>query len=186
MRPASACHAHGSAGKSLKSSPVYTATTPGCLAALVVLMRLILAWAYGLRRIAAWTMPVSFTSSRYLASPVIRRGSSLRLIAAPITFVAIASSSLFRALRNGFAHLFGLRGCGRHRFGGMLYRFDDVLIACATAESPVQSMPDLFIRRVGIVIQQVHHRHDHTGRAEATLKAMLLPERLLHRVQFAI
>src|SRR5512134_412813 len=165
MRPASACQAHGSAGRSLKSSPVNTATTPGCFLAFSVLICLILACAYGLRRIAACTIPVSFTSSRYLASPVIRRGSSLRLIAAPITFVEVDIASSFLCAHR-FAHLFRFRFCGGHGFGGIFHRFDDVLIACAAAEGPFQPMSDLFIGWSWIVVQQVHNGDDHAGCAE--------------------
>ncbi len=57
-------HAQGSAGNSAVSFPVKTAMTPGISAAAVVSIPLMRAWAYGLRRMDAWTMPDSFTSSR--------------------------------------------------------------------------------------------------------------------------
>ena len=45
------------------SAPVYTATTPGCDAAPLASMDVMFAWAWGLRRIAAWTIPGSLMSS---------------------------------------------------------------------------------------------------------------------------
>src|SRR3990172_12251469 len=115
IRPASACHAHGSGGSSLKSCPVNTATTPGCFAAFLVLMLLIFACAYGVRRIAAYNMPGNCTSSRYNASPVIRRGSSLRLIEAPTDFVDIASSFMWASSER---HVSPLRQCSDSLYTG--------------------------------------------------------------------
>ena len=67
---AMACWTTGSAQKAgtgpastAASLPVTTATTPGSAFARLVSMRLIRAWAYGLRRTAAWSIPDSWTSS---------------------------------------------------------------------------------------------------------------------------
>ena len=46
------------------SAPTMTARTPGRFFAAAVSIDLILAWAYGLRRMAMWTMPASLMSSR--------------------------------------------------------------------------------------------------------------------------
>ena len=87
-----ACHAHGRAGRSSKSFPVKTATTPGAAAAFVVSMLLIRACAYGERAIDTWVIPGSLRSSRYLAAPVIRLGSSTRLTGSPTSLVVGASA----------------------------------------------------------------------------------------------
>ena len=56
--------AHGTgASAALTSAPVNTATTPSIPAAALVSMLVIFACAYGLRRMAAWAMPGSTTSS---------------------------------------------------------------------------------------------------------------------------
>jgi hypothetical protein len=72
------------------SWPVYTATTPDTAFALAALMPLIFAWACGLRTKAAYVMPGSFTSSTYWPRPVMNRGSSRRLIAAPKSRFSVA------------------------------------------------------------------------------------------------
>ena len=49
---------------SATSLPVTTRTTPGSAAAFEVSIETILAWACGLRTIAAWSIPGSLMSSR--------------------------------------------------------------------------------------------------------------------------
>ena len=46
------------------SEPTITARTPGAALAAAVSIERMFAWAYGLRRMAMWTMPGSLTSSR--------------------------------------------------------------------------------------------------------------------------
>src|SRR5690348_4505949 len=70
--------------------------------------------------------------------------------------------------------------------GGVLNPLHDVLIAGAAAEVTLNPPPDLFLARRRVVLQQVHAGHDHARRAEAALKAMLLPEPTLDRVQLAV
>jgi hypothetical protein len=74
--------------------------------------------------------------------------------------------------------------CGRaaHGFGGGQHGIDDVLISGAAAEVPLERVAHLRLRRAGIRGEQVGRAHDHPGRAEAALKAVLLPERRLQRV----
>ena len=38
----------------------------------------------------------------------------------------------------------------------------------------------------GISLQQLFRSHDHAGRAEPALQAMLIPEGFLHRMQLAV
>ena len=66
------------------SSAVKTPTTPGIAAALVVSMPLIMACAWSLNRIAAWSMSGSVMSPTYSASPRTRAGPSLVEIDAPM------------------------------------------------------------------------------------------------------
>jgi len=73
-----------------------------------------------------------------------------------------------------------------HGVRGVFYRADNILISSASANIAIQSMADLLIGGVRVAIQQIHHGDDHTGRAEATLQAVLLPEGILHGMQLAI
>src|SRR5215218_2442716 len=70
----------------------------------------------------------------------------------------------------------------RHLAGRVLDRLDDVLIAGAAAEVALDALADLFLGRGRVVLQQVHGRHDHAGRAEPALEPVLLPEAALDRV----
>jgi len=54
---------HGSELTPFMSLPVKTATTPGCALAAAVSIRLMRAWACGLRTNAAYVMPGIFRSS---------------------------------------------------------------------------------------------------------------------------
>src|SRR5207247_8112489 len=63
---------------------------------------------------------------------------------------------------------------------------DDVLIAGAAAEIAFDAVADLGVGGRRVALQQLFRSHDHAGRAEAALQAMLIPESLLHVVQMAI
>src|SRR5215471_9542225 len=78
------------------SSPVRTATTPGCCRAASTCRSVMRAWAYGLRKKAACSVPAIGISSTYCPKPWINAGSSRRLIRAPTNLgrIAIASSLL--------------------------------------------------------------------------------------------
>src|SRR5438445_7657011 len=114
-------------------------------------------------------MPGSTKSSVYLAWPVTSRGSSRRLIADPSIRDAMGASSSGFHSRRGFTH-----------------RGDDVLVTGAAAHRPLDPMPHLRLARVWIAIDQIVGGHDHAGRAEAALQAVLVPERLLHRMQLPV
>src|ERR1051326_4260457 len=71
--------------------------------------------------------------------------------------------------------------------GGLLDRLDDVLVPGAAAEVALEAVPDLLLRQlVAVRGDERGRRHNHARRAEAALKGMPLPERLLHRVQLAV
>src|SRR5207245_3620475 len=74
---------------------------------------------------------------------------------------------------------------GGHGSRGGLDRLDDVLVAGAAAEVPLDPQPDLLLGWLRIAFQQLLGRHDHARRAVAALQAMLVPEGLLQRVQLA-
>src|SRR5947208_5410579 len=94
------------------------------------------------------------------------RGSSRRLMPEPKS-VAMAD-------------LLGLRA------GRGLDRGHDVLIAGAAAEIAFDGVSDLGLARLGIPGEQVHGGHDQAGSAEAALQPVLVPERLLQRMQPAV
>src|ERR671925_612842 len=134
-------------------------------------MPLIRACAYGERRTATCAIPGSFRSSRYLAAPVIRRGSSTRLMRAPITLVVVASSTWVV-----------MTSPHRRRADGL----DDVLVAGAAAEVALEPAPDLRLGEpVAVRAEELDAAHDHARRAEAALERVVLPEGLLERMELA-
>ena len=80
----------------------------------------------------------------------------------------------------------GSGGHGLPLVRSVLNGVDDVLVAGAAAEIAGDAFADLALGRRRVVVQQVDGRHDHAGRAEAALQAVLLPEALLQRVQLAV
>ena len=64
-------------------------------------------------------------------------------------------------------------------------RLDDVVVARAAADVALEPLAHLVLARVGVLLQQVGGAHQHAGRAEAALQAVMLAERLLQRVQLA-
>src|SRR3954454_1634853 len=96
------------------------------------------------------------------------RGSSLRLSAWPTHF-SLASTVL-------------MPGPPRRGPHGL----DDVVVARAAAEVAGERLADLLLARVRVLGQQVRPRHDHPRRAVAALEPVVLPERLLERVQAAL
>src|SRR5260370_37760207 len=79
-----------------------------------------------------------------------------------------------------------LRRRGAHRLGRALHGLDDVHVARTPAEVAFEALPDLVLGRVRVLVQEVGGRHDETRRAVAALQAVLVPERLLDRVQLAV
>src|ERR1700694_5297543 len=113
-----------------------------------------------------WAIPGRTKSSVYLAWPVIRRGSSRRLILEP-------------KMRDAMAAL-----CLRlHPLCGVLDRGHDVLVPGAAAQVALQPVANLRLGGSRVSREQVAAGHDHSGGAEAALQAVLLPERVLQRVK---
>src|ERR1700747_278938 len=78
-------------------------------------------------------------------------------------------------------------GAAAHGAGAGGDRFDDVVVAGAAADIALEFFADgPLLERVALAVPQVDRGHDHAGRAEAALQAMVLAERLLHRMQLAV
>src|SRR5690242_10160422 len=65
-------------------------------------------------------------------------------------------------------------------------RVDDVLVPGAPAQIAFNAMTDLVVSRVRVAVQNLLGRHDHARRAETALRAVLVPEGLLHPVQLPV
>src|SRR3989442_5677594 len=143
------------------SLPVKTATTPGCRSAAAVSIFRMRACACGLRTNAAYVTPGSFKSSTYWPRPVMKRGSSRRLIDFPnirsAATVAMTSTSLLRG----------------HVLGRPLDRLDDVVVARAPAQITLELVPDQLLRWLGVALEHLVDRHDHARRAEPALEPVL-------------
>src|SRR3954469_8156888 len=145
--------------------------------------------------------PGRLTSSMYSPAPRMKRGSSLRLTEWPIPptsglvrgsviviEVTPRSAGRSRFGRHGLA--FGRRGRddGR-RFrraqlaGRLLDGLDDVHVARAAAQIAADPLADLVLARLRVLVEQPGRLHDHPGRTEAALEAVLIPEGLLERVE---
>ena len=68
-------------------------------------------------------------------------------------------------------------------FAAVCIELDDVVIARAPAQVAFQPVPDLLFRRICVVLQQVDRAHDHAGRAEPALQAVLFAKCGLHGMQ---
>src|SRR5215204_7336264 len=164
---------------SRRSSPVKTATTPGCSLAAETSIDVIFACAYGLRMNTACSIPGSVMLSVQVARPVTRAGSSLRSTPPPTNFSGawvtysppLGRSVLGQLIRVLLDELDGLH---------------DVLVARAAAQVPLQAFPYLLLGRVGIFLQQADGGHDHARRAVAALQTVRLVEGLLHRMPHTV
>src|SRR5262245_56196325 len=152
------------------SLPVKAPRTPSIAVAFFVRIALIRAWAYGERTTAMCAIPGRTKSSVNFAWPVIRRGSSRRLIGEP-------------KMRAPISIL--LSGLG-HPAGRVFHRRHDVLVARASAEVALEADADLRVARMRILLEQIAGRHDHSRRAEAALQAVVLPEGLLQGVELSV
>src|SRR5438309_8343942 len=107
------------------------------------------AWPYGLRRMAACSTPGGSMSPTNEPMPRNRRGSSLR--------------------RVGLNEAIGA-------LGGEAHRFDDVLIARASAQVAAQGGADIGVAGCWVLAQQRHRGDQHACRAEAALQSVRVPE----------
>src|SRR6266705_1228969 len=72
----------------------------------------------------------------------------------------------------------------RERLGRRMHGADDVMVARAPAQISFEAGANLLFGRMRVASEQLVRRHDHSRRAESTLQAMLLGERLLQRMEF--
>src|SRR5262249_18694629 len=74
-----------------------------------------------------------------------------------------------------------------HGAGAGGNRFDDIVVAGAAADVAFELFADgpLF-EAVPLAPDQIDRGHDHAGRAETALQAMVLAESFLHWVQLAV
>src|SRR5215475_1435729 len=101
----------------------------------------------------------------------MKRGSSRRLMLEPNSFaVAMVAPPLSR----------------RHLLGGPLDGLDDVVVARAAAEVAFEPVADLRLRRLRVALEELGGGHDHAWGTEAALKAVLLPEAFLDRMELAV
>ena len=75
---------------------------------------------------------------------------------------------------DGSAHALAGRSLGTspHRLRRRQHGLDDVVVAGAAAEVPLQPVPDVGLGRLGIALHQLGGAHHHAGRAEAALQAV--------------
>src|SRR3954467_9262260 len=140
-------------------------------------------------------------SSTYRPWPVMNAASSLRRTRAPIPLpVSDGAGSgggscgdspwkLVSSAADTAGHLLHetLRAADdAARLGSGLHGRDDVLVAGAAAEVPLQPLADLLLGRVRVLLQEADRRHDHPRCAEAALQAVLLVEGALDGVQLAV
>src|SRR5271163_241716 len=115
----------------------------------------------------------------------MKRWSSLRLTEAPMPVALMMFLSLGTTLS-----VLSLGGPGR-RGGGHFARalgdrLDDVVIAGAAADVAFEPVADRgFVEMRALAIDEVDCGHDHARRAKPALQAVIVLERLLHRVQLA-
>src|SRR5580698_4025531 len=90
----------------------------------------------------------------------------------------------------GSALLFGglrCRAAPAHGAGAGSDRLDDVVIAGAAANVALELLADgVVVKVVALAAHHVDRGQDHAGRAIAALQAVVLAERLLHRVQRSV
>src|SRR5262245_31032210 len=155
-----------------RSAAVRTASTPGRALALLVSMRTILAWACGLRRSFASSMPRGLMSATYWTCPVTLSAPSARgmdtptpLISRVVFMIAMASS-----LSSGCGGRRRLRDGGHHgRVSG------------AAAQISGDAVADLLLGGVRVLGEKSRGRHQYTGDAEAALRYALAHEGFLER-----
>src|ERR1700729_1183285 len=121
----------------------------------------------------------------------MKRWSSLQRTEAPIPVALMALpsgnslSGTAVAIPTSLPQLFGGFGAlaAVHGLGAGRDRFDDVVVAGAAADVALELLADgVVVEVVALAAHDIHRRHDHARRAVAALQAVVLAERLLHRM----
>src|SRR5215218_3447852 len=122
---------------------------------------------------AAWSIPGSLMLSVQLPWPVTRAGSSLRGTPPPTNFCG-ASVTLVPPLgrRCGLVHVILRQLDGLH----------NVFVAGAAAQVAFETLPDLLLGCVRLLLEEAYGGHDHARRTVPALQPVRLVEGLLHRV----
>src|SRR5262245_35817288 len=158
------------------SAAVTTARTPGRAFALLVSIFLIRAWACGLRRSLACSMPLGLRSATYSVLPVTFSAPSARGIARPtpftsrVVFITVAIGSHPPSRRS-------LRGLGD--------RGDHLRVPRAPAEVSGDAVADLFLGRLRMLGEDGGGGHERPRNAEAALGHAVPYEGVLQRMQRA-
>src|SRR5262245_17448191 len=150
-----------------RSSAVNTACTPGSASAGAASMAQMRACACGLRTKQANSASASLTSSTKRPAPMSSAGSSSRLTRAPNCRAPMSALLAQPA-------------------GGVERRRHDAGVAGAAAQVAGQRLAHVGLARIAVVAQELGERHQHAGRAEAALQAVIVLERLLQRVEHAV
>src|SRR6516162_934594 len=113
----------------------------------------------------------------------MKRWSSLRRTAAPIPVALMAAPPVVTLT----SLLCSALSCSAHGLGAGRNHLDDVVVAGAAADVALELLADgVIVEVVTLAPDHVDRGHNHAGRAVAALQAMVLPKRLLHRMQRAI
>ena len=151
------------------SAPVTTACTPSSASAAEVSIEV----DVGVREGAAHECHVQHVRPHDVVDvttrPVRKRGSSMR-------FPARRRTSAGRCRRRQTSPR-------SDQLGRVQHGVDDERVARAAADVPLQCDADLVGGGRRVALQQGLRGQHHAGRAEAALQPVLLPERLLHRMQ---
>ena len=152
------------------SAPVTTACTPASARAAVTSTSSIVACAHG----AAHERDVQHAGPHDVVDVAAAAGQEPRVLD-PLH----AGAEQLRLHAVGDVSHRGLP----QQLGGVPDRVDDEHVARAAADVALQREPDLLVGGRRVVLEQRLRGQHHPGRAEPALQAVLLPERLLHRVQ---
>src|SRR5919202_1428738 len=120
-------------------------------------------------------------SSANEPSPVRSRGSSTRLIRAPTIFGRSPGASVSVV---GIAVL--LETCGSGAANAIprgTHGRDDMDVPRAAAQIARERVTDFVVGFQRIFLQNIGARHQHSGRAEAAMESVMIPECLLHNTE---
>src|SRR5712691_4574268 len=110
----------------------------------------------------------------------MKRGSSLRFIEWPMPQIlaSVLGSLIADLLKRSTLRL-------AHFLGRVLHGLDDIHVARAAAQVPGDGLADLLLARVLVALEERARGHQHPGRAETALQAVLLGEALLDGMELA-
>src|SRR5213592_4225028 len=117
----------------------------------------------------------------------MKRASSTRLTEWPTPRITSVAAMASAPSRNGLEMrrllLDGALTRLLHLRGRVLHRFDDVHVPRAAADVPGDRPANVLLARIGVLCEESGRGEHHARRAEAALKAVLLVEALLYRME---